>query len=74
MLFLIYALLNTVFIILISPLFISLIKKVKAYMQGRQGPPLLQTYYSLLKLLKKETVYSNNTSLIIRITPYINVV
>ena len=43
-------------------------------MQGRQGPPLLQTYYSLLKLLKKETVYSNNTSLIIRITPYINVV
>ena len=72
--FLIYALLNTVFVILISPLFVSLIKKVKAYMQGRQGPPLLQTYYSLLKLLKKETVYSSNTSLIIRITPYINVV
>jgi formate hydrogenlyase subunit 4 len=72
--FLIYALLNTVFVILISPLFISLIKKVKAYMQGRQGPPLLQTYYSLLKLLKKERVYSGNTSLIIRITPYINVV
>ena len=74
MLFLIYALLNTVFIILISPLFISLIKKVKAYMQGRHGPPLFQTYYMLSKLLKKETVYSNNTSLIIRITPYINVV
>ena len=72
--FLIYALLNTIFVILISPLFVSLIKKVKAYMQGRQGPPLLQTYYSLLKLLRKERVYSSNTSLIIRITPYINVV
>ena len=72
--FLIYALLNTVFVILISPLFVSLIKKVKAYMQGRQGPQLLQTYYSLLKLLRKERVYSSNTSLIIRITPYINVV
>jgi len=72
--FLIYALLNAVFVILISPLFVSLIKKVKAYMQGRQGPPLLQTYYSLLKLLRKERVYSSNTSLIIRITPYINVV
>jgi formate hydrogenlyase subunit 4 len=67
-------LLNTTFVILISPLFVSLIKKVKAYTQGRQGPPLLQTYYSLLKLLKKETVYSDNTSLIIRITPYINIV
>ena len=66
--------LNTAFIVLISPLFISLIKKVKAFTQGRQGPPLLQTYYILVKLLKKERVYSNNTSLIIRITPYINVV
>ena len=74
MAFLIYALLNTIFVILISPLFVSLIKKVKAYMQGRQGPPLLQTYYSLLKLLRKERVYSSNTSLIIRITPCINVV
>jgi formate hydrogenlyase subunit 4 len=72
--FIIYALLNTAFVILISPLFISLIKKVKAYLQGRQGPPLFQTYYSLSKLLKKEAVYSNNTSLIIRITPYINIV
>jgi formate hydrogenlyase subunit 4 len=66
--------LNTAFVVLISPLFISLIKKVKAYLQGRQGPPLFQTYYSLSKLLKKEAVYSNNTSLIIRITPYINIV
>jgi formate hydrogenlyase subunit 4 len=74
MTFIIYALLNTTFIILISPLFVSLIKKVKAYLQGREGPPLLQTYYALAKLLKKETVYSNNTSLIIRITPYINIV
>jgi len=72
--FIIYALLNTAFVILISPLFISLIKKVKAYLKGRQGPPLFKTYYSLSKLLKKETVYSNNASLIIRITPYINIV
>jgi formate hydrogenlyase subunit 4 len=72
--FIIYALLNTAFVMLISPLFVSLIKKVKAYTQGRQGPPLLQTYYMLLKLLKKERVYSDNTSLIMRITPYINIV
>ena len=72
--FIIYALLNTAFVVLISPLFISLIKKVKAYLQGRQGPPLFQMYYSLSKLLKKESVYSNNTSLVIRITPYINIV
>jgi formate hydrogenlyase subunit 4 len=70
--FILYALINTVFVLLVSPLFISLIKKVKALTQGRQGPPLLQTYFMLFKLFRKERVYSVNSSLIIRITPYIN--
>ena len=68
-----FALLNTVFVLLVSPFFVSLIKKVKAMMQGRQGPPLLQTYFVLAKLLKKERVYSSNASAIIRITPYVNI-
>jgi len=72
--FLIYGLLNTVFIILIAPLFMSLIKKVKAFMQGRRGPPLFQTYYMLGKLLRKENIYSTNSSSIIRIAPYINII
>ncbi len=63
---------NTLFVLAISPLFISLIKKAKAFCQRRQGPPLLQTYYNLAKLLKKETVYSSNSSFIMRITPYLN--
>lgn len=67
-----FIILNTLFVLAVSPLFISLIKKVKAFCQRRQGPPLLQTYYNLAKLLKKETVYSSNSSFIMRITPYIN--
>jgi formate hydrogenlyase subunit 4 len=71
--FILYALINTIFVLLVSPLFISLVKKVKAMTQGRQGPPIFQTYFMLLKLLKKERVYSVNSSLIMRITPYINI-
>lgn len=71
--FLLYALINTTFVILVSPLFISLVKKVKAWTQGRQGPPIFQTYYMLFKLVKKERVYSVNSSSIMRITPYINI-
>jgi formate hydrogenlyase subunit 4 len=52
----------------------GLIKKVKAHMQGRRGPPLLQTYYLLGKLFQKENVYSFNSSFISRISPYINIV
>jgi formate hydrogenlyase subunit 4 len=72
--FVLYAVLNTAFVILISPLFMSLIKKTKALTQGREGPPLFQTYFMLAKLLKKETVYSSNASLIMRITPYVNII
>ena len=69
---LLFLVLNTLFALLVSPLFISLIKKVKAFCQRRQGPPLLQTYCNLAKLLKKEMVYSSNASIIMRITPPIN--
>ncbi len=69
-----YGILNTLFTVLISPLFISLIKIVKAHAQKRRGPPLLQTYRNLAKLLKKETIYSTNSSWIMRATPFVNVV
>ncbi|MDD3873821.1 MAG: NADH-quinone oxidoreductase subunit H [Methanosarcina sp.] len=70
--FLLFILLNTGFILLVSPFFMSLIKKVKAYAQGREGPRLLQSYFDLRKLMQKEVVYSPNSSIIMRITPYLN--
>jgi formate hydrogenlyase subunit 4 len=70
---LLYGLLNVLFVLFVSPLFISLIKKVKAFTQKRKGPPLLQTYYNLAKLMKKETVYSENSSWIMRATPLVNI-
>ncbi len=70
---LVFVVLNALLILLISPLFMGIIKKVKALMQGRRGPPLLQQYYSLLKLLRKETVVSATASWITPFTPYLNV-
>lgn len=72
--FILYFVLNTGFVVLISPLYIGLIKKTKAYMQGRKGPPLLQTYYLLGKLVKKENIFSLNSSFISIIGPYLNIV
>ncbi len=55
----------------LAPLVNGIIKKVKAFSQKRKGPPLLQLYYDLWKLFKKDTVVSETTSWIFRITPYI---
>jgi formate hydrogenlyase subunit 4 len=45
-----------------APLLRGAIKKMKAALQTRQGPPLLQVYYDLAKLLRKETVRSETAS------------
>ena len=37
------------------------------------GPPILQPYYQLFKLLKKEIIYSRNASFIMRLSPYLNI-
>ncbi|MEK6960001.1 MAG: NADH-quinone oxidoreductase subunit H [Nanoarchaeota archaeon] len=71
---LIYAVLNIGFVLLLSPFFVSFIKKVKAFAQGRRGPSLFQTYWTLMKMFRKEAVYSSNSSWIMRATPYINVI
>ena len=46
----------------IAPLLKTLIKKMKARLQNRQGPPLLQAYYDLAKLLRKEPIRSDTAS------------
>ena len=46
----------------VAPLLKAVIKKMKARLQNRQGPPLLQGYYDLAKLLRKEPVRSETAS------------
>lgn len=72
--FLLFSILNVTIVLALAPLYISLIKKVKAWAQQRKGPALLQAYYNLFKLFKKEVVYSPTSSFIMRVTPYLNIV
>ncbi len=72
--FIFYALINIILVLLIAPFYMGLIKKVKALAQGRKGPGFFQQYYNLIKLLKKEVVYSTTSSFIMRLSPFLNVV
>ncbi len=68
---LLYIVLNSTFVLMLAPLLVALVKKVKAFSQGRAGTPLLQGYYQFYKLLKKEIIYSSSASFITRVGPYI---
>jgi len=48
--------------LLLAPLLFGIIHRTKAVFAGRNGPPLLQMYYDLWKLLHKGAVYSRTTS------------
>lgn len=58
-------------ILLLAPMVNGIIKKLKAFTQKRQGPPVLQMYWDLIKLVKKESVISETASWIFRVTPYV---
>ena len=55
-------LLRLVIWLLIAPLLPGLINKVKAWVAGRRGPPVLQLYYDLARLWRKGVVLSTAVS------------
>ena len=58
-------------LIMLAPLLQGLIKKTKARLQNRIGPPLLQSYYEIGKDLQKDAVISEHASWLTRATPYV---
>ena len=46
-------------------------RKVKARLLRRQGPPLIQPYRDLIRLMRKEVVLANSASWLFRLSPYL---
>ncbi|NNM55530.1 MAG: hydrogenase [Spirochaetales bacterium] len=64
-------LLHGLTLLLVPPLLLGTVNKTKSWFAGRQGPPLLQPYYDLVKLFRKQTVLSTTTSWIFRLAPFV---
>ena len=58
-------------VLALAPLLTGFVRKVKARLQQRQGPPVIQPYRDLLKLLRKEVVLADNASWLFRVAPYL---
>jgi formate hydrogenlyase subunit 4 len=55
----------------LAPLLLGVIGRTKAVVAGRIGPPLLQAYHDLAKLLRKGAVYSRTTTWVFRAGPVV---
>ena len=60
-----------ILVLALAPLLTGLTRKVKARLQRRRGPPLLQPYRDLRRLLGKEVVLADNASWLFRVAPYL---
>ncbi len=58
-------------VLALAPLLTGFVRRLKAHMVRRQGPPLLQPYRDLLRLLRKEVVLAHSASWLFRVTPYL---
>jgi formate hydrogenlyase subunit 4 len=57
--------------LLLPPLLLGAVSRVKAVAAGRTGPPLLQPYLDLRRLLRKGAVYSRTTTWVFRAGPVV---
>jgi formate hydrogenlyase subunit 4 len=58
-------------VLLLAPLLTGVVRKVKARLLRRRGPPLIQPYRDLVRLLRKEVVLAENASWLFRVIPYL---
>lgn len=64
-------LLQLVLIPVLSPLVIGIVRKIKAWMQNRQGASPFQPYYDLWKLFHKDEVISEDASWVFAFIPFV---
>ncbi len=62
---------HVVLLLALPLLVLGVITRTKAIVAGRRGPPLLQPYFDLWKLLHKGAVYSRTTTWIFRAGPIV---
>ena len=58
-------------VLALAPLLTGYVRKVKAHLLRRQGPPVLQPYRDLLRLVRKEAVVAVSASWVFRVAPYV---
>ncbi len=57
-------------VLIIAPLLVGIVRKVKAQLLRREGPPIAQPYSDILRLMRKDAVMAKNASWLFRAAPY----
>ena len=64
-------LLELIVALLLAPILMGWVNQCRAWLQNRSAPPLLQIYYTIIKLFHKDVVLAHNASSLFRMVPYL---
>ena len=64
--------LQAILLLLLAPLYSGFARVMRAKMHSRTGPPLMQNYRDITKLMTRQEVVSEQAGWIFRATPYVN--
>jgi formate hydrogenlyase subunit 4 len=60
---------HVVLLLAAAPLLVGVVRRLKARLVGRLGPPLLQPYRDLLRLIRKQPMAAENASFVFVVAP-----
>lgn len=63
---------QTLLMVALTPLFIGILRKLKAVFRGKRGNPITQMYYDLWKLLMRDRIISKHASFVTTLTPLVS--
>lgn len=64
--------LQALILLLVAPVFSGFSRVLRAKIQTRKGPPLMQNYRDIVKLMKRQEVVSEQAGWVFRIAPYVS--
>jgi len=62
---------NLAALVVLPFVLLGTVTRIKSIWSGRKGPPILQPVFDVLRLLRKSPVYSDTTTPLFRIAPYV---
>ncbi len=64
--------LHVAVLLLVPPLLPGIVQRTKSIVAGRRGPPVLQPWFEIVKLLRKGSVYSTTTTWVFQAGPIVS--
>ena len=64
--------LQALILLLVAPVFSGFSRVLRAKIQTRKGPPLMQNYRDIVKLMKRQEVVSEQAGWVFRVAPYVS--